>query len=82
VSVYEIRIPFESQNASLITYSIPIAIPLLQPVILLRDIPLGNGFPCLLNWKLQINDNPACIKAMSILYRLVILMELLQGIKG
>jgi hypothetical protein len=40
---------------------------------------LGNGFPCLLNWKLQINDNPACIKAMSILYRLVILMELLQG---
>jgi hypothetical protein len=43
---------------------------------------VGNGFPCLLNWKLQINDNPACIKAMSILYRLVILMELLQGIKG
>jgi hypothetical protein len=79
-SVYEIRIPFESQNASLITIQIiPIAIPLLQPVILLKRF--GNGFPCLLNWKLQIN-NPACIKAMSILYRLVILMELLQGIKG
>jgi hypothetical protein len=43
-SVYEIRIPFESQNASLIIQIIPIAIPLLQPVILLRDIPLGNGF--------------------------------------
>jgi hypothetical protein len=43
-SVYEIRIPFESQNASLIIQIIPIAIPLLQPVILLRDIPWGTGF--------------------------------------
>jgi hypothetical protein len=53
-SVYEIRIPFESQ-ASLITYSNnSIAIPLLQPVILLRDIPLGTGFLAFLNWKLQM----------------------------
>jgi hypothetical protein len=47
-SVYEIRIPFESQNASLIPIQIiHIAIPLLQPVILSRDIPLVNGCLCL-----------------------------------
>jgi hypothetical protein len=82
-SVYEIRIPFESQNASLITYSNnSYSNTAVATGDFVKRYTVGNGFPCLLNWKLQINDNPACIKAMSILYRLVILMELLQGIKG
>jgi hypothetical protein len=79
-SVYEIRIPFESQNA-LITYSNN---SYSNTAVATGDFVKRytvEGFLALLNWKLQINDNPACIKAMSILYRLVILMEL-QGIKG
>jgi hypothetical protein len=69
-------------NASLITYSNnSYSNTAVATGDFVKRYTVGNGFPCLLNWKLQINDNPACIKAMSILC-LVILMELLQGIKG
>jgi hypothetical protein len=64
-SVYEIRIPFESQNASL-----PIQIIHSNTAVATGDFvkryTVGERFSSFLNWKLQINDNPACIKAMSI----------------
>jgi hypothetical protein len=43
-SVYEIRIPFESQDASLITYSNNSYSNTAVATGVLRDIPLGNGF--------------------------------------
>jgi hypothetical protein len=62
-SVYEIRIPFESQNASLITYSNnSYSNTAVATGDFVKRYTVGNGFPCLLNWKLQINDNPGLYK--------------------
>jgi hypothetical protein len=60
-SVYEIRIPFESPNA-LITYSNnSYSNTAVATGDFVKRYTVGER-PCLLNWKLQINDNPGLYK--------------------
>jgi hypothetical protein len=60
-SVYEIRIPFESQNAS-ITYSNNSSNTAVATGDFVKRYTVGERVSCLLNWKLQINDNPGLYK--------------------
>lgn len=57
---YEIRIPFENNSASLITYSNNrYSNTAVQPVEFVKRYKVGEQVSLpFLNWKLQINDNP------------------------
>lgn len=57
---YEIRIPFESNSVSLITYSTrTYSNTAVQPAVFARRFKVGEKVSLpFLNWSLQINDNP------------------------
>ena len=61
---YEIRIPFESNSVSLITYSDnSYSNTAVQPVEFVKKYRVGEQVSLpFLNWKLQINDNPGDYK--------------------
>lgn len=63
-NVYEIRIPFESNSVSLITYSKnSYSNTSVQPVEFVKRYKVGEQVTLpFLNWKLQINDNPGFYK--------------------
>ncbi|QSB27941.1 polysaccharide biosynthesis tyrosine autokinase [Flavobacterium sp. CLA17] len=63
-NVYEIRIPFESNSVSLITYSKnSYSNTSVQPVEFVKKYKVGEQVSLpFLNWKLQINDNPGFYK--------------------
>ncbi|MEO8534980.1 MAG: polysaccharide biosynthesis tyrosine autokinase [Flavobacterium sp.] len=63
-SEYEIRIPFESNSVSLITYSKnTYSNTSVQPVEFVKKYKVGEQVSLpFLNWKLQINDNPGFYK--------------------
>lgn len=61
---YEIRIPFENNSVSLITYSSnSYSNTAVQPVEFVKRYKVGEQVSLpFLNWKLQINDNPGIYK--------------------
>ncbi|HJY12220.1 MAG TPA: hypothetical protein VJ304_05490, partial [Flavobacterium sp.] len=61
---YEIRIPFESNSVSLITYSDnSYSNTAVQPIEFVQKYKVGEQVSLpFLNWKLQINDNPGDYK--------------------
>ncbi|TCN56349.1 polysaccharide biosynthesis tyrosine autokinase [Flavobacterium circumlabens] len=63
-NVYEIRIPFENNSVSLITYSKnSYSNTSVQPVEFVKRYKVGEQVTLpFLNWKLQINDNPGFYK--------------------
>jgi polysaccharide biosynthesis transport protein len=63
-NTYEIRIPFESNSVSLITYSKnTYSNTSVQPVEFVKKYKVGEQVSLpFLNWKLQINDNPGLYK--------------------
>lgn len=63
-NTYEIRIPFESNSVSLITYSKnSYSNTSVQPVEFVKKYKVGEQVSLpFLNWKLQINDNPGFYK--------------------
>ncbi|TEB41435.1 sugar transporter, partial [Flavobacterium circumlabens] len=63
-NVYEIRIPFETNSVSLITYSKnTYSNTSVQPVEFVKKYKAGEQVSLpFLNWKLQINDNPGLYK--------------------
>ncbi|MCD0466820.1 polysaccharide biosynthesis tyrosine autokinase [Flavobacterium sp. ENC] len=63
-NIYEIRIPFETNSVSLITYSKnTYSNTSVQPVEFVKKYKVGEQVSLpFLNWKLQINDNPGLYK--------------------
>ncbi|MRX38768.1 polysaccharide biosynthesis tyrosine autokinase [Flavobacterium sp. LC2016-23] len=63
-NTYEIRIPFETNSVSLITYSKnSYSNTSVQPVEFVKKYKVGEQVSLpFLNWKLQINDNPGFYK--------------------
>ncbi|WP_337967397.1 polysaccharide biosynthesis tyrosine autokinase [uncultured Flavobacterium sp.] len=68
---YQIRIPFEANSVSLITYSVnTYGNTSVQPGIFAKKYKVGEQVSLpFLNWKLQINDNPGFYKGKEYFVR-------------